>query len=784
MSSAVPPAVGRTACSDSDFDAAITSGLNRRLNVAQRGAVFAAVAQSQFIVAGPGSGKTTVLALRVLRYVFVDGVAPESIIATTFTRKAASELRSRILASGDTLKRTLVAAGVIPAGGPLDRTDLNAVWTGTLDSLSEQILGEFRPPGSQSPAVIEEFVARAQMLRQGLFPNRRFQDADLAGYLEALRGTSFGLNAPSIAGLAGNIRQRLIHDGVDRAAYNSRSAPCVVCTTHPHPGISVALAAIDDYEQFLAGAGVVDFAGLEERFLRALQQGDLPDFIAPLRHVLIDEYQDTNWLQEQIYLFLASACVYAGGSVTVVGDDDQSLYRFRGATVDLFRDFPARAQGAIGQTIQATWLVENYRSTQDIVDFCNAFIALDPAYQSARIAGKPAIRHARSGAGRLPILGLFRDDPAQVAHEVSSLLDAVFNGSGYVLPGGQTVERDPLAGGIGDCALLAHSVREHKTTGAPRFPLLLRQELDALPSPLRVFNPRGQPLTEIESVQVLCGLVLDCIDPTGACQAAMRLPRGPAASFVAWRNAARAFSTSHPHPAARRALTGYLRSWAAAIGRTNTSVPLAELVYDLVYWLEPMQGDVEGLVHLEVIQRTITESARFGTYGGSILLRDATWHERSVKSAYWDVFVPIAEGAVDVDEDLLETLPTDRLNLMTVHQAKGLEFPFVIADIGVDSADRRAPARSRFPTRGEDSHALEDELRQFSVGLGPPPRLQIDRAFDDLTRLAFVAFSRPKDVLLVLGHSEILNRVQTVAAGWTRDGQHRWAGGIPNMVLL
>ena len=783
MSSVTSLVVPSTTCSDADLDRAIARDLHRQLNAAQRSAVFAPVAASQFLVAGPGSGKTTVLALRVLRFVFVDGVEPDAIIATTFTRKAAAELRSRILGWGDTLKRSLVADGVIAPGTALDRVDLNAIWTGTLDSLSEEILGQFRLPGAQPPAVIEEFVARAQMLRRGLFPGRRDLRSEIVAYLAAIRGTSFGLNAPSIAGLVGNLRQRLIHDGVDRGAYRATGNACAVCGTHPHAGVAIACDAIDDYEQFLASAGVVDFAGLEERFLAALGRGDLAAFVDPLRHILVDEYQDTNWLQEQIYLHLATSCVAAGGSITVVGDDDQSLYRFRGATVDLFRDFSARGQTAIGHTPPPTWLVENYRSSEDVVDFCNAFIALDPGYQPARITGKPPIRHARAGAARLPILGLFRDNPAQLAHELAKLLDGVFNGSGYTLPGGQIIERDPAAGTIGDCAVLAHSVREYKSNGTtPRFPLLLRQELERLPSPLRVFNPRGRPLTDIDTVQILCGLMLECIDPGATCQTATRLSRGVAAAFTAWRATAQAFITNHPNPAARTALTTYMQAWAAAIAQGNARVPIAELVYDLVYWLEPMQGDIEGLVHLEVIQRTITESARFGSFGGAIVM-DPRWHPSSVNSAFWDVFVPIADGAVDIDEDLLETLPTDRLNVMTVHQAKGLEFPFVIFDIGVDNATRRTP-RNRFPTRGEDAHAMEDELRQFSVGLGPPTRTQVDRAFDDLTRLAFVAFSRAKDALLIVGHSATLTRVETVAAGWTRDGAHRWAGGFPNMLML
>src|SRR4051794_37299470 len=85
------------------FRAAVEEDLKRRLDRAQRDAVLAPAAESLFLVAGPGSGKTTVLALRILRLVLVDGVAPEEILATTFTRRAAEELRSRLLTWGQTL---------------------------------------------------------------------------------------------------------------------------------------------------------------------------------------------------------------------------------------------------------------------------------------------------------------------------------------------------------------------------------------------------------------------------------------------------------------------------------------------------------------------------------------------------------------------------------------------------------------------------------------------------------------------------------------------------------
>src|SRR5213593_2396279 len=91
------------------FEATVHGVLERDIgpdaNRAQHDAVRATATDSLFIVAGPGSGKTTVIALRVLKLIFIDDIDPAAILATTFTRRAAAELRSRILGWGDTLRQ-------------------------------------------------------------------------------------------------------------------------------------------------------------------------------------------------------------------------------------------------------------------------------------------------------------------------------------------------------------------------------------------------------------------------------------------------------------------------------------------------------------------------------------------------------------------------------------------------------------------------------------------------------------------------------------------------------
>lgn len=142
-----------------DFESVVTDKLRRDIskskNIEQNKAICAYPSESLFIVAGPGSGKTTVIVLKILKLIFVDDVEPSNILAITFTKKAASELRSRILGWGDELKKSLrYNPSYKSVYCQLDKLDFNSIITGTLDSMSEDFLSENRTPGNPSPVVI------------------------------------------------------------------------------------------------------------------------------------------------------------------------------------------------------------------------------------------------------------------------------------------------------------------------------------------------------------------------------------------------------------------------------------------------------------------------------------------------------------------------------------------------------------------------------------------------------------------------------------------------------
>ncbi len=768
------------------FQTLTQSLLSKRLDSAQEEAVSAPLGESLFLVAGPGSGKTTVLALRLLKFIFVDGVDPAAILATTFTRKAAAELRSRILGWGDKLRRELMRTQ--PALKPqLERLDLNRIITGTLDSIAEEVLRDQRAPGTQPAIVIEEFVADALMIRRGFFDHSRHRDDALRDYIVGLNGTAWNMHIGTLREITREVRDRLLHDQVDVATFEANAS---------HPGVPVLCAAIRDYANALDADLVLDFAALEDRFLERLENGTLSGFLDNLHVVLVDEYQDTNLLQEQIYFTLAQSVIQRSGAITVVGDDDQSLYRFRGATVELFRDLPARIQAQCRVTPRTIYLNSNYRSTPTIVRFYSDFVDLDPAYVPARVTGKPSLVAARNPVPvNYPVLGLFRPDLDTLARDLARFIHDVFQGRGVtVRQDEQTfhIKSNPSGGALGDCALLCSSPREYSSGGRLRLPFLLKQALESLDPPIQVFNPRGEEFSNVSEVSILCGLMLECIDQNATVQDGIsNLPANARDVMNHWRQLAQAHIAANPRPNARgRSLRDFVCAWQTRTpqggGDWPREVDLMGLVYNLVTWIPSMQTDPEGLVYLEAISRTISQSIRFSAYESAIR-NDPPYDERSVRAALWDIFVPLATGAIELAEELIEEFPRDRLNILSIHQAKGLEFPLTIVDIGSDfKTNHHAHAFKRFPRGGSRSHRLEDELRLYSPRLDAPDRSQRDRAFDDLIRQYFVAFSRAQDVLLLVGLGDQRNgpkSIENVATGWVRDSDWPWRE-LPDVVQI
>ena len=292
------------------------------LNPAQREAVCAPTGH-YLVLAGAGSGKTRVLTHRIGWLTEVERVSPWSILAVTFTNKAAGEMRHR-------------AEQLMPSG-------TRGLWIGTFHGIAHRLL--------------------RQHWREAGLPET-FQILDADDQTRLLKRIINGL-------------------GLEEARWPARQAAALIngwkdegkrpgaIPVDFNPALKTQIDIYRNYEEHCQRSGLVDFAELLLRAHELWLNHDelLKHYRERFRHLLIDEFQDTNTLQYAWIRLLAGAT----GQVFVVGDDDQAIYGWRGAKVEnvqqFLRDFPG------AKTLR---LERNYRSTGNILIAANAVIANNP----------------------------------------------------------------------------------------------------------------------------------------------------------------------------------------------------------------------------------------------------------------------------------------------------------------------------------------------------------------------------------------------------------------------
>ncbi|MBI1758203.1 MAG: DNA helicase PcrA [Actinobacteria bacterium] len=597
------------------------------------------------IVAGAGSGKTRVLTQRIGYLLARRGVQPGEILAITFTNKAAGEMRERV-------------AGLVGRRAAM-------MWVSTFHSMCVRIL-------------------RAQASQLGLSSSFSIYDAADSRRLMSMVCRDLDLDvrrypARALAAQVSNLKNEL----VDEETWVARAGS----------GLDKVVAeAYTLYQRRLRQANALDFDDLIMTTVHLLQA--FPDvaehYRRRFRHVLVDEYQDTNHAQYVLVRELSqgptglatvdgdvlrAAPVGPPAELCVVGDADQSIYAFRGATIrnilEFERDFP---------TARTLLLEQNYRSTQTILSAANAVIARNPNRPAKRL-------WSEAGAGRR-ITGYVadneHDEAAWVAGEIDRLADTE-----QVSPGDVAVFYRTNAQSRVFEEIFIRVGLPYKVVGGVRF--YERREVRDLLAYLRVLvNPTdvvslrrilNVPRRGIGERAEACVEALASRDRIGFPEALERVDEAPGINT----RSARAVQDF-------LALLSEFR--AVAAGPDGTPAAVIEAVLDRTGYLAELEEseDVQDEGRADNLRELVAVAQEFTEQNGGSL---ADFLEQVALVSDADS-IPTADGGV--------------VTMMTIHTAKGLEFPVVFLS-GVEDGvfpHQRALA---------DPRELEEERRLAYVGI-------------------------------------------------------------------
>lgn len=591
-----------------------------------------------------GSGKSRTLAYRIAR-LLAQGESPDSIVAFTFTEKAADSIKRRV---SEALEAT-----------ELDPTMLGAMYIGTIHSYCQSLLGEMDAMQRQFDVLDEN--------RLKLYLISRYPQLGLHN-LKRLKGSRYFNTIDETATAWKTFNDEILD---------------LKTVTEECPTMGAILARI---EEGLSHDQYVDFSLMIRKVVEALRAGNpsMELAIAPLRHLMVDEYQDINPSQEELIRLLHDR----GTSLFVVGDDDQSIYGWRGADVQNILTFRERYPGCTSHELST-----NFRSTEAIVATSNAFAQhqLGPL----RIPKTPT-HHRNISPQDLGVLW-FPDRNAEA--------DWVANRIGHLL--GKEFEDGDGTRGLtpADFAILMRSTRINEQDDLPRhnrFTSALRDV--GIPFSLET---GGGPFERPQTAVLRSSFELLRSDP----------PTRDELRHFFDESVRPAFPNAHFKP-----LAEILARWNRDIHRPRGGPRVRLYPQKLFYELLEAFG-LSGTNFTDDVMRDI------GLFSKMLLDVETVYMSVDSEHRFSEVLnflQNVAEHGYDVSTDDMVQRP-DAVTISTVHKMKGLEFPCVFI---VDVESQRFPRnKSRYSgwlpplvmanaiSRGAYQGTPEEEVRLFYTAM-------------------------------------------------------------------
>ena len=641
------------------------------------------------IIAGPGSGKTFTLVERIYYLISEGGVQPEHLFVSTFTEKAAAELITRV--------SSRLAADKIPV-------NLNEMYIGTFHSICLRFLEENR----EFTRLQRNFTLLDQ------FDQQYFLYQHLSDYQE-IEGSEHIIDGWGWRGAA-NLMTWV--NKVSEEALNPEDL-----LNAPEPEIQALGHCYQRYQTHLEKENYLDFSTIQLEALRLLEGH--PEILNEIRdkiqYLMVDEYQDTNTIQERILFKLADPDF----NLCVVGDDDQGLYRFRGATIRNILEFPQNFPDGACQQVKLT---TNYRSHPDIIEFYNEWMDASntPDFPGWTADGKTfryekeIVPNTENEFVEMPTVMKVSGDPeSENWHaEVLAFLNRLRDSEALT--------------DWNQVAFLFWSVRNEKVVA-------LAKALEAGGIP--VYSPRSNQFFDRPEIRLMIGALI------------FLFPQFP--EVRQWRSNVTLDIWDYYDEACVRPFITELRNpeneamlmWCRGRAKEHlaltkgTDYAFSGLFYELLQFplfsqylgTATQRGAVDGRParNLAIFSQLLNKFE----YLHHISVLTPNNLDRHLRQLFNQFLRFLKDGGIDEYEDASEYAPSGCVSFMTIHQSKGLEFPVVVVG-SMHSVPRK-------------QYTELDELLQENYYSKDPFEPLEQTKFYDFWRLYYTAFSRAQNLLIL-----------------------------------
>lgn len=638
------------------------------------------------IIAGPGTGKTFTLVQRTVFLIQKKRVSPENIMLATFTDKAANEIVTRI--TQELSRRNILA-------------DTGAMYSGTFHAICERILKEYAEfTGRHKNFRVLDDFGHAYAIMQNM---KRF--AAIPGLSEALTTKGRWDNSCELRDCINTLSEEL--------------ADPEELMRDSNPSVRSLGQAMKLHDEMLAGTNSLSWSALLVETYKLLR--DNPEILADLqgkvKYIMVDEYQDTNYVQEQIALMIAGD----GKNICAAGDDDQSIYRFRGAEVRNILEF----SGRFGKNeCRIVRLMLNYRSRPGIIDFFTSWMNETGdffAWENFRHEKKlEAYRTDSNTPSVMRLAGI--NDKNEWHEKILHLLTALKE-----------------SGKLTDYSQAAFIFRSVKTADVKALSQFLEENNIGVYSPRsNMFFQRGEVKFAIGCMIMIFPDYLKDLD-----SGAFKFNGAEPPHILYYKSCVESvrkyidrpeYSALKKHILTKRnhhsKLTGY------------TGYTYSDMIYELFAY-EPFKHALDTEITAPV--KDLRPSRNLSRLVESIRHYEHSYNINNLHKKYManqfmmmmNIYMRfmIDEG-LDEYEDGEDAIPPGHVAFMTIHQAKGMEFPIVFAD-----------SLWAYPRDDSGSEIMKYISRKYyrRPEFEPSDRVK----YFDFWRLFYVAYSRAQDLLIL-----------------------------------